>query len=159
MVSQGSPSFFQIQHVPIKKVAQTRKQTKESSSDIAKDPRFIYCQTKPFPVLEREKNHGRMLQTDVGSLVEQRPRHENKSKLRGTQTYPVLFPQGVTHTQALQIDTEGDGMRPLPEKTVLPHNIYNMSDICGGRKPKIVRDGNKRKTNTLNDIQAVRELY
>lgn len=158
MVSRGSPSFFQIEHVPIKKEAQMRKQTQESSSDIVKDPRFIYCQTKPFPVLEREKNHGRMLQTDVGSLVEQRPRQEKKSKLRGIQTYPVLFPQGVTHTQALQIDTEGDGMRPLPEKTVLPHNIHDMSDICGGRKPKVV-SGNRRKTNTLNDIQSVRELY
>ena len=70
-----------------------------------------------------------MLHTDVGDLVQMK----SVARVQG-RDFPVLFPYGVNHRQALQLDPEGDGMRELPKKTLLPHSIHSMSDMCGGNQ-------------------------
>jgi hypothetical protein len=174
-VSADAPDFFHVRHVPIKQQTIYRSMRRSASSDLMDDPRFLKVQKKSFAQIEREKNFQRMVHTDVGDLVQQK----KISRVQG-QDFPVLFPHGVNHRQALQLDPEGDGMKPLPEKTMLPHSIHSMSDMCGGRKPKHVfelatkapptmpfkptpkaaaKKAAKVETARQTDIASVRELY
>ena len=123
-VSHDAPDFFHVKHVPIKQIATYKSLRRETSKDLLVDPRFSAVQDVPDAHKERRKNHSRMLHTDVGDLVQMKP----VARVQG-QDFPVLFPHGVNHRQALQLDPEGDGMRELPKKTLLPHSIHSMSDM------------------------------
>jgi hypothetical protein len=177
-VSADAPDFFHLKHVPIKQQTMYKSIRRSASSDLLRDPRYQYCQSQPDAHKERIKNHSRMLHTDVGDLVQQKKIARSEG-----QDFPILFPVGVNHRQALQMDPEGDGMRELPKKTLLPHSIHSMADMCGGRKPKVIYEalgakenphlsfkGGKEtkksntikqqsKVNTARDIAAVKDLY
>ena len=82
-----------------------------------------------------EKNKGRFLSSTMTSLVQQDPLPDGEQRM-----HSVLFPNQMTHEQALVIDKYGDGLRFIEPAdrtgTALDGNIKNLRDITGGRKSR-----------------------
>ena len=55
---------------------------------------------------ERAKNEGRSLYSTMTALVEQQPLKEGEERI-----HSVLFPNKMSHEQALTIDKFGDGLK------------------------------------------------
>ena len=55
---------------------------------------------------ERAKNEGRSLSSTMTALVEQQPLKEGEERI-----HSVLFPNKMSHEQALTIDKFGDGLK------------------------------------------------
>jgi len=148
MVSEDSPDFFRVPGIKVRSPRNGQHSHDDGiPTDIKNDPRFS---NQPYREANDElaKNKGRSLTSTMTALVEQH--HLPKGE---TRIHSVLFPNKMSHEQALVIDKYGDGLRYIEEQdrtgTALDGNIHDLTDMTGGRKKRTFAS-----TATINNINA-----
>ena len=143
MVSPDAPDFFRVPGVKVRtprgekgnSVRFRQELPDNSQAPDRDDPRYAVGAVTAATRAGFEKNKGRFLSSTMTSLVQQDPLPEGDKRM-----HSVLFPNKMTHEQALVIDKYGDGLRFIePEDwtgTALDGNIRSLRDITGGRKSK-----------------------
>lgn len=144
MVSPDAPDFFRVPGVKVRtprnEVGQSPKFRHElpdntNIQDIKNDERYKVGKVVAETREGYEKNKGRFLSSTMTSLVQQDPLPKGEERI-----HSVLFPNKMSHEQALVIDKFGDGLRYIEraelEGTAQGGSIRSIRDITGGRKIK-----------------------
>ena len=143
MISPDAPDFFRVPGIKVRtprgEVGNSVRFRQELPDNAAApdrdDPRYNVSQVVADTTAEFEKNKGRFLSSTMTALVQQSPLPEGDQRM-----HSVLFPNKMTHEQALVIDKYGDGLRFIEPAdrtgTAQDGNITSLRDITGGRRKR-----------------------
>ena len=128
-VSANAPAFFHIKGVQVIDTDAKAKANAPPSKPLPDSNDVRYSAAPALAAAkEREKNRHQTLKTTLQDVISQKPMQP------GDNRQDVLFPNGVSHVQALTIDPHGDGLKHIEPGTTIPGNVTSIRDIAGGRK-------------------------
>ena len=127
MVSEDSPDFFRVPGIKVRSPRSGEHgHLSNIPADIRNDPRFSNLPSREA-LAGRMKNQARFLSSTVTDLVQQAPLPDGEERIHG-----VLFPNKMSHEQALTIDKFGDGLKKIEVMdrtgTALDGNIHSLQE-------------------------------